>query len=168
MRKKGIGMRKIFVGCLMAAVLATGCTARLGHFTVVSTKNIDWSRAAELKRASQKVQGSDNALMLIFIPLNGTWMPHLDTAIDNAIETVPGGVALLDAVIHSKFFFTYIINSSGYVIEGTPLIDPTLAAKPLPSNRIYAKMGKDGKISTEYLSEEEYLKRRDSLIARSR
>jgi hypothetical protein len=46
---------------------------------------------------------------------------------DNAIESVPGAVALLDGVLNHNFWYIpYIYGQESYDVEGTPLIDPLL------------------------------------------
>ena len=53
-----------------------------------------------------------------FVPVTA----NMKTAIDKAIESTPGTVALLDGVISQKI----TAWKTGYVVEGTPLIDPAL------------------------------------------
>jgi hypothetical protein len=110
---------------LITAVLASaGCTTRLVDFTMISTKNVDWSRADEFKRTGGRVVGEDIARMIVVIP---TGMPNMKEAIDRAIESVPGGVALVDGVVSSKFWTILIYAEQSFVVEGTPLVDPRLA-----------------------------------------
>ena len=81
----------------------------------------------------------------------------MKTAIDKAIESVPGGIALLDAVLSMKAWW-FIFGQSGYVVEGTPLIDPALKLSvKLPSNYIFSKLDKTGNVvETKYLSKAEF------------
>ena len=112
--------------CVTMSILMTSCVSRLGAFTVISTKNIDWSRAAEYQRNNKRVDGEDVFHIIIFIPtkMNIT----IEDAVDQALEKVPGAVALVDAVLRSKFFYIpYIYGQSAYIIEGSVLIDPKLA-----------------------------------------
>ncbi len=119
-------MRKTIASLLLVtAVLASaGCTTRLVDFTMISTKNVDWSRAAEFKRTGTRVVGEDIAQMILFIP---TGIPNMKEAIDRAIESVPGGVALVDGVVSSKAWTIFIYGEQSFVVEGTPLVDPGLA-----------------------------------------
>jgi len=105
-------------------LVASGCTTRLTDFTVISTKNIEWSKAGTYKRATTRTTGKDTSYIIIFIP---TGQPNMKEAIDRAIEPVPGAVALVDGVLYSNFWYIpYIYGESSYVVEGTPLIDPSL------------------------------------------
>jgi len=120
-------MKKLFLGlAIFACILFTSCVSRLGAFTVISTKNIDWSRAAEYQRSNKRVEGDDICHIIIFVPtkMNIT----IEDAVDEALEKVPGAVALVDAVLRSRMFYIpFIYGQEGYVVEGSVLIDPKLA-----------------------------------------
>ena len=136
----------------LLSISATGCVTRLGDFTIISTKNIDLTRGADFKRGQSRIQGEDSIFIIIFIP---TGVPNMKTAIDKAIESVPGAVALLDAVLSAKVWW-FIVGQEGYLVEGTPLIDPKLSAK-LPSNYIFSRLDRKGNIKeTRYLSKAEF------------
>jgi hypothetical protein len=111
---------------LVIGLSLSGCATRLGAFTVVSTKNIDWSRAAEYTRSNQRVDGEDMLYLIILIPTKGSIT--IEDAVDKALEKVPGAVALVDAVIRHKYFNMILFAASGYVVEGSVLIDPKLAS----------------------------------------
>lgn len=149
-RKMGI----IFI--LLFVVILSGCVTRLGDFTLISTKNVDLSKGASFQRAQSRAKGEDIVSIIIFIP---TGTPNMKTAIDKAIESVPGAIGLLDAVLSQKIWYIpYIFGRSGYVVEGTPLIDPALKLSvKLPSNYIFSKLDKKGNlIETKYLSKAEF------------
>ena len=46
-------------------------------------------------------------------------------ATDRAIESVPGAVALVDGVVYARGWW-FIFGESTYIVEGLPLIDPSL------------------------------------------
>jgi hypothetical protein len=107
-------------------LLVTGCATRLGAFTVISTKNIDWSRAAEYTRNNQRIEGEDKYHVIVFIPTK--FKITIEDAVDKALQNVPGAVALVDAVLRSKIFWIpYIYGQRCYLIEGTVLIDTKFA-----------------------------------------
>lgn len=140
----------IFATLILSLNLLTSCVSRLGAFTVISTKNIDWSRAAEYQRSSKRVDGEDVCHIIIFIPtkMNIT----IEDAVDDALGKVPGAVALVDAVLRSKFFYIpYIYGQQAYIVEGSVLIDPKLAAIDNVEETIYYQgyydKNKDFKIS---------------------
>ncbi|MCX7985502.1 MAG: hypothetical protein N2662_00995 [Bacteroidales bacterium] len=121
------------------------------------------SKSSTFIRGKTRVTGEDKMYIIIFIP---TGVAHLKEALDRAIESVPGCVALLDGVIYSKFFyFPYVFGESSYIIEGIPLIDPSLANHDdIP---LYRKIELDqkGQIKkTEYLSEKEYMALKEKIV----
>ncbi|MCU0858149.1 MAG: hypothetical protein MUC65_07090 [Pontiellaceae bacterium] len=116
-------MKKYFLLGLIG-LASVGCTTRLTDFTVISTKNVDWSRSQSFTRSPARVQGVDLTHIIIFIP---TGVPDMKEAIDRAIESKPGSVALVDGVVYAKsWYIPYIYGRSSYVVEGSPLIDPAL------------------------------------------
>lgn len=119
---------------LLAGALCCGCTTRLTDFTLLSTKNFDLSKASSLKRGTARVTGDDKVFIIIFIP---TGVPNVKEAVDRAIESVPGAVALVDGVVTRKGWW-FIFGEDSFIVEGTPLIDPSRlgAGLPLPSKHI--------------------------------
>lgn len=148
-------MKKLVLGAALALAMS-GCTTRLVDFTIISSKNIDLSRGAEFKRSKERVNGEDMAHIIIIIP---TGMPNAKEAMDRAIESVPGAVALLDGVITQEFFwFPYIYGYSKFIVEGTPLIDPKLLANHVQDD-IYrmVTLNKDGSVkAVKALSKHEF------------
>jgi hypothetical protein len=155
-------MTKIFLLTLSSIVL-TSCSQRLFDFTIVSTKNINLEKLSSLEKGSERTSGEDKSSIIIFIP---TSTIEIDQAIDNTIEGIPGCVALLDGVVYSKFWWIpYIYGEQKFVIEATPLIDPTINT----SSRFIPKYGKvcldkQGKFkSIESIPESEYLAEKKSI-----
>lgn len=151
MRKNGR-----ILGLVFFCILAASCVTRLGSFTVLSTKNVDWSRAASFQRMNERVVGEDMYHIIVFIPTKGN--ASIQEAVDQAIESVPGGVALIDVVVSSKYFYIpYIYGKSGYVVEGTVLIDPYLACEQPGEQKFYTSFTEDGETyKTMLVTEEEY------------
>jgi len=113
-----------FLALPALAIFLAGCTVRLADFTIISTKNIDLARGADFKRGQARIEGVDSVSIIIFVP---TGTPNIKEAIDRAIESVPGAVALLDGVIYAKSWcIPLLYGQNKYVVEGTPLIDPNL------------------------------------------
>jgi len=142
---------------MVFALLLMNCAYTMGKFAVVSTKKIDWSRAAEFTRGDT-VEGIDMARIIIVWPTKS--MISIEGAVNNALEKIPGAVALIDAVIKQKwFYFPFIYGKQGIYIEGTVIIDPKLVLVNEESNNylvFYTEAGKDFKKTTvsrtEYLS----------------
>ncbi|MBL8012205.1 MAG: hypothetical protein JNN05_00010 [Candidatus Omnitrophica bacterium] len=133
-----------YVLIMLLLISSVGCTTRLVDFTLISTKNVDLTRAASFERGKSRVEGKDEASIIIFIP---TGVPDLKEAIDRAIESVPGAVALVDGVLtRSSFYIPYIFGKDTFIVEGTPLIDPKLASANLKSNFMIAKLNQKGEL----------------------
>jgi len=115
----------------LCAVVFAGCaqTTRIGDFTIISSKNIDLSKGANFKRGTNRVIGKD---LVHGGGFSGPMAPNMKTAIDRAIESVPGTVALVDGVI-SQVMGSF---SMGYMVEGTPLIDPSLIENSIPTPKL--------------------------------
>ena len=112
--------------CYLAAVLlSAGCSQTLGDFTILSTKNVDLSALSKSHRAGE-TQGEDKTYIIIFIP---TGVPNLKTAIDRAIEAVPGCYALSDArLTASSFYIPYVYGENSFSVKGTALVNHAQAA----------------------------------------
>ena len=114
-------MKKIMLFAM--TIVLSGCSIRLGDFTMISSKNVDISHGADFKRSANRVKGEDIVPIILGIPAG---LPNMKTALDHAIEKTPGAVALTDSVITQKNFNFIIFGQMGYEVEGTPLIDPNL------------------------------------------
>ncbi|MBL8012206.1 MAG: hypothetical protein JNN05_00015 [Candidatus Omnitrophica bacterium] len=146
-------INKIMLPLILSIFVLTGCTVRLTDFTIISTKNIDLSKASSFERGKTRVEGKDEVSIIIIIP---TGVPSIKEAIDRAIESVPGGIALVDGVISMKQWW-FIMGSSSYVVEGTPLIDTTMASNQLKSNFMVAKLDTNGIVNEfKFVSKEDY------------
>ena len=156
--KKGGMMRRSIVKVLLVGFVAmslSGCATRLIDFTMISTKNVDFTRGANFVRGKNRVEGIDEVAIIIFIP---TGTPNIKEAIDRAIESVPGAVALVDGVVTQKsWYIPYIFGKSSFVVEGTPLIDPSMASAERASNYIVSKMDESGEVQElRYVSKTEF------------
>jgi hypothetical protein len=89
-------------------------------------------------------------------------------ALDRAIESVPGAVALLDGVLTQRaWYIPYIYGESSFLVEGTPLIDPAFAAEPPASPYRLARFSVSGALSSSRsLTKEEFLALRNQLFGK--
>lgn len=121
---------------LLTSIILTGCISREGTFSFISTRNIDWSRVAEYQRSNERVEGEDQADIIIFIPTKSDIT--IADAVDQALAKVPGAVALVDAVVSSRMFYIpYIYGQMAYIVEGSVLIDPKLVAIDETNESVY-------------------------------
>lgn len=158
-------MKQTALVAALAALLCTGCATRLLDFTIMSSKNVDLSRAGTFERAKSRSEGEDMVHWIISIPLG---VPNAKEAMDRAIESVPGAVALVDGVITSEFWWFLIYGQQRYVVEGTPLIDPQLAATWDHGNYLVTHLDGDGNVrETRSVSKTEYESIRARLLPAS-
>lgn len=116
-------MKKL-VMLAVAILCLSGCTHRFVDFTAISSKNVDLTRSADFKRGAKRVIGKDTSHVIVFFPVGN---PNAKEALDRAIESQPGAVALLDGVVTTNWWYIpYIYGQSSVIVEGTPLIDPKL------------------------------------------
>lgn len=120
-------MKRRITSAIMVVLVSTllvSCTNRILDFTVVSSKNLDLTKGASFVKGKSRVTGEDLAHWVIVIPTSEV---NIKEALDRAIESTPGCVALLDGVIYEKFwYFPYVYGQQVVIVEGTPLIDPSL------------------------------------------
>jgi hypothetical protein len=116
-------MKTVSIWVVLTLVMAS-CTTRVLDFTMVSSKNIDLSRGASFVRGKSRVTGEDKAHWIILPTSYGS----IKEALDKAIESIPGCVALLDGVISTRYWYVpYVYGQHFAIVEGTPLIDPALS-----------------------------------------
>ena len=151
-------MKNLFTLFLLISLL-TSCSQRMMDFTLISSKNVELSKFPTYERANLRVEGEDTKPIIIVIP---TGYPDGKEALDRAIESYPGAVALLDGVFTYKWFYIpYIYGQYRYVIEGTPLYDPAIRAAIENEVNDYSVciLDKDGNIEkTVQLQKIDYLK----------
>ena len=155
MKKKG----KLFaLAVLSVTVLAmfAGCTFYHGSFTVISTRNIDWSRSNEFV-LGDSVEGRGIVHIILIFPTG--FFPSISTAVDNALNQVPGAVALVDVSI--RYFWWYIphiYGQRGWVVEGAVLLDPQLALVNLDSTTyLVFHINENGDFIKEEVSEAKFM-----------
>ena len=154
MIRKVVVRNLVVAGGLVFLLLSSGCSTRLIDFTIISSKNVDLSNASEFTRGTERMEGKDKAHMVLFIPFG---VPSMKEAVDRAIETVPGAVALVDGVVVYKWWTAGLYGQSSYIVEGTPLIDPTIASADLPTDYMIAYYDpKIDKTTLIYTSAEDY------------
>jgi hypothetical protein len=162
-------MKKSLFLSLLIVLSLISCTRRFTDFTIISTKNIDLSNGASFERARNRVEGRDRIHIVLFIP---TGVPNMKEAIDRAIESTPGCIALLDGVVYSKYWWIpYIYGQSSFIVEGTPLIDPKLACNVENESPLYGKviLNGNGEVKeTEPLSHGEYLALKSRVLKSSK
>jgi len=163
---KNLKLNFVFLSVL-AILISSSCSRRVLDFTLISSKNVDLTKGATFKRGKPRVEGSDKVHIILFFP---TGIVNLKEALDKAIESAPGCVALLDGVvIYKAWYIPLIYGQQKAIIEGTPLIDPSLATNYLEKPGFKKiRIDKNGEIeSIEKISTTEYFAQKTKLIKES-
>ncbi|MDR0511524.1 MAG: hypothetical protein LBG93_00270 [Treponema sp.] len=124
--------KKILLGTLVMVfgMVIIGCRSlhveHVAQFTVASTMSVDLSRIGEFSRTAQVVTGESRRFQNIFMQWRGDVDRRMERAIDNAIRSVPGGVAMVDVRMEQSLTTRGFRNRQDdrFIVSGTVLIDP--------------------------------------------
>ena len=108
-------MKKILIVCLSLAIVTmffSGCSYRVGDFTVISTKNVDIG--GKYKKIDQRFEGIDSRPIILSIPLG---RPDLKQAVDNCIEAGKGEL-ISNAVVDFSIWTIILYGEQKYVVKG--------------------------------------------------
>lgn len=151
-----------------AVILYSSCSHKVLDFALISSKNVDLSKASSFTKGNNRVIGKDVVHLVIIFPTGNL---SVKEALDKAIESTPNCVALLDGVIYTKFWFIpYIYGQQSMIVEGTPLIDKssTMNSLDMPT---YGKieLDKKGSIkSIENISNTSYYALKEKIAKNSK
>lgn len=158
-------MKKNITFLLLLSIILTSCSHRITDFTIISTKNVDLSKASTFTRAKVRNEGVDKAHIILTIPFG---RPNLKEAIDRSIEMTPGAVALVDGVVYSKAWWVLLYGQTKIIVEGTPLIDPSLASNVKMPEYSIATLDKNGDIKDyQAIEEDEYFRMKSDIVKTS-
>jgi len=99
------------VGLWFAIVLATGCTTRLGDFSVMTNRNMP----AQLVK-TKIVRGSDCAPIFLWWTIGE---PNLEAAVDDAMEVDPSAEMLVDVTVETSRWSLILFGSQCFKVKGT-------------------------------------------------
>ena len=115
---------------LIAATVLTSCTSEgqrtLGRFSIISSRNIELTKLAEMNRCLDKTATSERSVKLLMSSKQLSDSYAMENALDDALAKIPGAIALLDAKLTYVFEKQFSKEVGGYVFEGYALIDPAL------------------------------------------
>jgi hypothetical protein len=121
-----VTLKKLTFSLLLSLLMVVGgCTTTpILNFSIISTKSLPVEDLGKLERREMRVRGQTEQQVYFIIPVGNV---SIRTALERAIDSVPGCVALVDGSIElvQRVFFPFIYADSKIVVEGTPLIDPT-------------------------------------------
>ena len=110
--------RMVLIVYFVSILLSAGCSMRLADLTVASTRNVTLDRVdLDSLPQTRGIIGKDTKLRILFIPNILLGFPHLEDAIDDALDKGNGDV-MIDAVLHRKSWW-FIIGQDSLEIKGT-------------------------------------------------
>jgi len=126
--------KNLWLGMLVivSSVAAIGCRSldveHMAQFTVASTLTVDLSRLGEFNRTVNVVTGESRRRLNFFNNWQGDIDRRMERAIDNAIRSVPGGVAMVDLRIEQSTRYSFFRSRPDHRItaSGTVLVDPRI------------------------------------------
>ena len=97
--------------------VGSGCSERIGDFTIISTKNAELGQKyVRTTLDGTKAIGIDSKPIIVVIPMGN---PNIKEAVDKALEK-NGAQVLTDVVIYYDYFYIpYIYGEMKYRVEGT-------------------------------------------------
>lgn len=122
---------RIPVALAAAAVILSGCSQRIGDFTLISTKNVDIG--GKYRKLEQRYTGEDVKMTILTIPIG---VPDLKQAVDNCIEAGKGEL-LSNAVVESSFWTVILYGEMKYVVKGDVWVRASTSAVPDGSAELY-------------------------------
>lgn len=101
---------------LVTLTLFSGCAARQGDFTLLSTKNVEVSRI-DMKNVDleRNTKGSDGRFWFLFIPFGPA--PTLEEASDDALEE-GGGDFMTSAVVYRRQYHLGLFGWESWIVKG--------------------------------------------------
>lgn len=115
---------------ITVVLLCGGCVNRLGDFTLISTKNVDFSDASVDIKNGKRVTGDDCRAIVLFFPLGA---PSMKEAVDDALEKSESNL-LIDQVTYVKsWYIPFIFGQSCYLAEGTAVKVVTQSHDKVPA-----------------------------------
>jgi|LGVE01.1.fsa_nt_gb hypothetical protein len=112
---KGLFVKGTCLMCLLGLIFICGCATRLADLTIASTRNVALDEVdLDSLPQTQGVVGEDSSFVFLFIPFG---FPHLEDAIDDALDKA-GGDVMLDAIIYSKSWW-FLVGQNKLEVKGT-------------------------------------------------
>lgn len=96
----------------------TGCRQRLTGFTLLTNREIHPAHMGRLERVEEPVTGEDIRPILLG---RAEGVPDLETAVDRAIDSVDGGVALVDGWVEWRWWSVFLWGEAGYRVRAAVL-----------------------------------------------
>jgi hypothetical protein len=116
-------MKRLFL-VLMGVLVGSGCSMRIGTFTMASTKNLGTTYTP----IQTGVTGEDCSQQILFVPL-GTLNPNLQDAVDKAVEQVPEGDMMTNVTAYNDILFTHLYDRNCIRVVGDVVNTKSVAVR---------------------------------------
>ncbi|MCL2380306.1 MAG: hypothetical protein FWC64_01790 [Treponema sp.] len=142
----------ILILIMVFSMTIIGCVTtymeHLAQFTVASTMTVDLSRVDEFSRTAQLITGQSRRFQNFFMQWRGDQDRRMERAMDNAIRSVPGGVAMIDVRVEQSSVTRGLRNRQDdrVFVSGTVLVDPRIIASAGSDWPLLSVQTKEGKI----------------------
>jgi hypothetical protein len=132
---------------------------------MLSTQNVDLSRAGEFRRSVSTVEGKDTMHIILGVKTKANI--DLKEAIDRALAKFPGAVALVNVRLYTTGWSILVYGQTSYIVSGTALVDPNLVPSNLvgeaenenkPDKYVVMNTADGETYAASYISESEYNK----------
>jgi hypothetical protein len=98
-------------------IILGGCTAKMGDFALLATKNVDLTNLnTQVAAATPKVTGEDSNWEFLYL----TGIPSMKDATERA-EEKGNGVGLANAHVEFSYWNAAIFGSYKFVVTGSPI-----------------------------------------------
>ena len=115
-------MKKIISTAIAVSLLfISGCTSRIGDFTVVSTSNINLNNGKFV--TGERIKGKDS-VPIVIVPFGS---PDMETAVENAVFTNKNNcvVGLENVTLSYEYLSLILFGYRSYNVEGNAIYDTT-------------------------------------------
>ena len=115
MELKSTRVQILIIFIFSLSCLIAGCSMRIADFTICTTRNVNLDRVdLDTLPQQDKVEGFDKKFIFLFIPFG---FPHLETAVDDALDKGNGDV-MVDTAVYSEWWW-FIVGQTGIKVRGT-------------------------------------------------
>jgi hypothetical protein len=112
-----LGAAALSAAAAAALAVLGGCTANLGDFTVLASKNVDLTNfRTDTAESAKQVVGKDEKLRVLGIG----GMPNLKEAVDRA-EEQGNAPAITNVRLTSYYWWALVVDQEKYTVTGNPV-----------------------------------------------
>ena len=160
-----IKLKKACIACITVCTIfaMASCKSHMGSFTIMTTRPVDFAQLKNAKKVPER-KGENLAFWFGIFPVVST---SIQGAVEDAISKVPGGIALIDGSMYSYLLYAVLVIRSGYIVEGTVLVDARNAQAPtggrMSDYMVSMPETETGEVRLFYLNKEDHFRAKEEL-----